>query len=182
MKINNKTIVFIPGWAFDSRIFSNMAGCSNRMLFENSSPDNFTQRLHDELLQKNITSADFFGWSLGGFLALDFCKQYHNLAGKLYLVSMKTKYSPEELDNEIKLIQKDRRSYLLSFYRNCFAGNRQEFAWFEKTLMRDYLEKFNEEYLLEGLEFLRKQEITTIAIGDLFHFAGAPQFVNVLDQ
>jgi len=69
---SDKTIVLIPGWATDYRIFDSLNVKFNYLLPLDFSPDTFENVILNALEEKGIEKVSLFGWSLGAFLAAEF--------------------------------------------------------------------------------------------------------------
>lgn len=152
------TIVLVPGWASDYRIFAPLQLPYNYLLPINFYPSEFEHPLITILEEKKIRKISLLGWSMGGFVAGEFASRYPHLISQLILVSIRIKYSTREIEQTKRYISKNPRAYLYKFYRQCFH-NRRNMRWLQENLLEDYLKNFTSRYLLETLEYLKTAQI-----------------------
>ncbi len=151
----NQTIVLIPGWAADYRIFACLDLNYNYILPRNLNPFNFSDKLSGFLDKKSIDRVSLFGWSLGGFLAVESALKNLNRVEGLILLSIRGRYDSEVLGGIKQKIIKSKKAYLYKFYLECFsAADREGFAWFKKFLLKDYLARMELQDLILGLDYL----------------------------
>lgn len=155
-----KSIVLIPGWAADYRIFDSLNLRFNYLLPLDFSPFSFEDNLLNTLEERRIDRVSLFGWSLGGFLSAEFAAKHPNLVEELILVSIRKKYKEKEIAGIKELLKKSKRGYLYKFYIQCFS-RKISLSWFKKTLLKTYCEEFDLEYLLRTLDYLAKMRINT---------------------
>jgi pimeloyl-ACP methyl ester carboxylesterase len=149
-----KTLVLIPGWASDARVFGALELDYNYLIPEKFSPFSFIESLADEIVGLGYGRVSLFGWSLGAFLAADFACRYPEAVDAVFLVGARKKYPLEDLERIRGLINKDRRAFLTGFYRDFFSPGEEGGSWFRKNLMKAYLEEMGSESLQEGLDYL----------------------------
>lgn len=149
------TLVLIPGWAADCRIFAKLNLDFNYLLPLNLSISTFENDLIKALKKYYIKKISLFGWSLGGFLAADFCKKNYSLVDELFLVGVRQKYDSQEIEKIKEVLADKRKGYLYKFYSDCFY-NKETFGYFKKNLIKDYLDQANSDYLLKGLNYLKE--------------------------
>lgn len=153
------TLVLIPGWATDYRIFDLLDIKFNYLMPLKFSPFGFNDQLLDKLRQDNINKISIFGWSMGGFVASAFASLYPEIIDKLILVGIRKKHNPDELLTVKTLLNKGKAAYLYRFYTHCFS-NKKQISWFKKELFNYYCREMNMDYLLSTLDYLAKTEIT----------------------
>jgi len=155
-----ETLVLIPGWATDYRIFTPLELDYNYLLPLKVSPFDFVQILKGELEKRRIERVSLFGWSMGAFLAIGFALSAPECASELILLSVKERFDPEVLkDIELKL-KENKKAYLYKFYLNFFSNNEQEeLLWFKTRLLKKYLHKMEFEDLKSGLDYLSQARI-----------------------
>ena len=153
-----KSIVLIPGWAADYRIFDSLDLDFNYLLPLNFSPFIFEKSLLRVLRGKKIGKISLLGWSLGGFLGAEFAAKHKDLIDELILISIRKKYKEKEIAGVKELLKKSKKGYLYKFYTRCFSKKRS-LGRFEKNLFRSYCEKLDLKYLLETLDYLGRAEI-----------------------
>lgn len=155
-----KTIVLIPGWATDYRIFDSLNLKFNYLLPLDFSPSTFESSILNTLGEQGIGKISLLGWSLGGFLAAELSAKYPNLVEELILVSIRKKYKKKEIAGIKELLKKNKKGYLYKFYGQCFS-EKISLSWFKKNLLKTYCEQFDLEYLLKTLDYLEKAQINT---------------------
>jgi len=150
-------LAFIPGWALDYRIFSNLNLNFNYIFPKKLHFFNFKKELFNFLEYKKIKKVSLFGYSLGGFLAVDFALSYKEKLEKLILVSIRKKYKKEELEEIEVLLKKNKKAFLYKFYRNLFYSNLNFLRY--KELFKYYIDNLGLEYLIDGLSYLKVAEL-----------------------
>ena len=171
-----RTIVLLPGWATDARIFAELGGDYNLIAprgMLTSAPDG----LADFLAGLDAAPVVLLGWSLGGYAAADFACRYPDLTARVILVGIRPRYPVEQIDTMRQAIARDRASCLTSFYRQCFfPGQRSEYRLFQTTLEPAYVAAWGADELLAGLDYLAEASLTPASMPprptELVHGAG----------
>ena len=146
----DKTLLLIPGWATDHRIFASLDLPYDYLLpVEFALPD-FGKRLLMALEKEMLGRISILGWSLGGFLAADFAANNKGRIDELILVGVKRGYKKTDIDKIKGYIRRNRAAYLRKFYDECPV---------EEGLKRVYLEEMDIATLMEGLDYLSGAEI-----------------------
>lgn len=154
------TLVLIPGWATDWRIFDGLELDYNYLLITKLYTPDFNRQLLNQLDQLQINKVSVFSFSLGGFLAAEFASGYPAKIAKLILLGVRKRYDPQLLENIKRQIQKDQRAWLYKFYSNCFSrADTVSLAWFRKNLLQEYLDKLNSDELIQGLDYLASHSL-----------------------
>lgn len=149
------TLVLVPGWAADHRVFSALRPGYNLILPERLCFLSFHDALLGFLKANSIKKVSLFGWSLGGFLAAEFALKFPEKTGRLILVSIRKKYPDAELREIREKVSKNRAAFLYKFYLSCFSEKDKDgLAWFKKNLLKPYLREMGKDYLLRGLDYL----------------------------
>lgn len=155
-----ETLVLIPGWATDQRIFARLELPYNYLLTLEVDPFEFKARLKKELDRRSIAKISLFGYSLGGFLAYEFALEYPQGIDALIFAGIRKKYPADTLDDVTKRLKQDKNAYLREFYTACFSSKEKDSrAWFIKHLLKDYLKNMRLDELLRGLDYLRQVQI-----------------------
>lgn len=161
-----RTLVLVPGWGFDVRIFKSLDLNFNYLLVHRIDTERFNADLIRELGHTGIKKVSLFGWSMGGFLSLNFLKEYKGVVREVFLISMRKKFPREQIDSQRAMLIEDQRLYLTRFYRNCFMGHKHAFEWFKEHLLSSYMEIFDLASLLKGLDYLAEQELDTVLLNE----------------
>ncbi len=155
-----ETLVLIPGWATDYRIFSGQDLDYNYLLPVKFHPFEFEKELSGALEKIPAGKISLFGWSLGGFLASGFALNNPGKVNELILLSVCHRFDPIALKEIKQKIAKNRKAYLYKFYLDCFSDNDTEaFTWFKKYLLKDYLKGMELENLISGLDYFLQASI-----------------------
>lgn len=152
------TLVLLPGWASDYRIFATLDLEFNYLLPISFSPFDFKRELLKTLKKRGIEKVSLLGHSLGGFVACDFAAKHPNFIEELILIGIRRQYDPEKLAEIKDRLKKNKKAYLYKFYEQCF-NDRKKFAYFKNSLLKVYLKEFNLNYLIATLDYLATSEI-----------------------
>lgn len=156
------TLVLIPGWATDYRIFSTLDINYNYLLAVEFYPFGFNEGLVKSLKEKSITKISLFGWSLGAFLAQDFALIYPQVVNELILLSIRKKYAQKSLEEIKSQILKNKKAFLYKFYLRLFSDDDKDAAgWFKRALLKNYISEMKRDELTEGLDYLSQSHIQT---------------------
>ena len=151
------SIVLIPGWATDYRVFNSLELAFNYLVPIRLSPYTFEEALVATLEDNNLGKISLFGWSMGGFLAYEFAIRNISLVDELILVSIRGKYKKEEINKVEQALKVRKKGYLDRFFNDCFYGNHVPES--KKDLFREYCRDMELDYLLNALSYLSKTEI-----------------------
>jgi pimeloyl-ACP methyl ester carboxylesterase len=156
-----KSLVLIPGWATDYRIFSSLELDYNYLLPLKTHSFTAAEELLAVLDKESIDRVSLFGWSMGGFQAVDFALSHPSRVEELILLSIRKQYDPVILEKIALKIKRNKKAFLYRFYLDCFYScDNDGLAWFKDNLMRDYLDNFTTEELIYGLEYLSQVSIS----------------------
>lgn len=155
------TILLIPGWATDYRIFDALDLNSNYLMPIELSPFDFNDRLLAALHENGLDVISILGWSMGAFLAWDFISEYpERIDGTVFIVSAKRRYERLAIEKIKIYLKKNRVAYLHKFYHECFSKDELEsLSWFKRHLLKSYLKQMELQALLEGLDYLSNAEL-----------------------
>jgi len=154
------SIVLIPGWASDYRIFDALDLEFNYIIPKTFSTATFKQELQTELKQMDVSSVSVFGWSMGAFLAVDFALTHMDMVNELFLVGIRKKYNPKDIALIKDYLKKSKKGYLYKFYTECFA-NKEEGTWFRENLLKTYCKEMDTEKLVDTLDYLSSVEMSS---------------------
>ena len=161
------TLVLIPGWACDYRIFDQVDLGFNYLLPEHFHPWTIVDDLAEEIDEHLIDVVDVLGFSLGGFEALRFASMYPEYTRRLILIGVRQRYPDDQIAMVKNNLKKNKKAGLTQFYKWCFY-DRSKMTWFKENLMKDYCEDFSLDQLLETLDYLSE---CSINVSDLMKVA-----------
>ena len=161
-----KTMVLLPGWATDYRIFSSLDLDFNYILPVDFCPYGFEQSFEKLVSSENIKKVSLFGWSMGGFTAARFAAKHQSLIDELILVGVRKKYISGELNLIKQHLNNSKKGFLYKFYNQCFS-TKEDMSWFKKNLLKDYCRGLELDYLLKTLDYLAESELTVELLKDM---------------
>jgi len=150
-----RTLFLLPGWATDYRVFTRLDVPFNYLLPKNNKVPDVVVSLMKYCQRHGRQKVSLLGWSAGGYAAAGFIKAWPEMVEHCYLVGMREHYDKLELELMAQQLQKNCRTRLRRFYRDCFGPNSDEsWRWFKQELMPEYLRTFTRPVLQCGLEAL----------------------------
>ena len=152
------TLVLLPGWASDYRVFETMDLAYNYIIPVNFVPTVFKDELLKTLKKHDLIKVSMLGWSMGGFAASEFCEKYSVYVEELILIGIKPKYEPTGLQLIKRYLNKNKKGYLSRFYSQCFHDLKYR-DHFKNNIALQYYEDFDLETLIKGLDYLLGSEI-----------------------
>jgi len=154
----SSTLVLIPGWASDHRIFEALDLEYNYLMPVNFIPGIFNESLLSELKRRNLTKVSLLGWSLGGFAASEFASEHSSYIEELILVSIRQKYNRLDLEQIKKYLNQNKKGYLQGFYSQCFHDLKYR-DYFKQEFAEKYYKDLELDALIDGIDYLSKAEI-----------------------
>lgn len=156
------TILLIPGWATDYRIFVDLDLGFNYLLPLKFSPFDFEKGLKKAMEEYKLKKISMLGWSMGGFIASEFASRHRDNVDEIIFVSVREKYDPAEIEYIKMYLRKNCRGFLYKFYESCFSEfERARFGWFKNNLLKDYIDQISADILFEGLDYLSGRQFDT---------------------
>ncbi len=163
----DKTLVVLPGWAFDHKIFP-IRGLGYNIISP-SSPlcGDVSTALLKLILGKGLGEVDILGWSLGSVCAYLFAKEHQELVRNLFLISARNSYPKTMISELTSEIVKDKDAALKRFYLTSFYSQREDYRWFRKLHMKRLLGLWSTTKLIKGLNFLLQYPIKPYNFTDI---------------
>ena len=90
-------MVLLPGWATDGRIFDGVLPGVTAVTTGPLRPEGFSRRLAAFLDRTARGPVTVVGWSLGGFLAAEFAREYPDRVRRVVLVGIRREYPEGDL-------------------------------------------------------------------------------------
>jgi pimeloyl-[acyl-carrier protein] methyl ester esterase len=149
------SMVLLPGWATDGRIFEGVfpgvAAVTTGML----RPEGFSRRLGAFLDRTSRGAVTVVGWSLGGFLAAEFAREYPDRVRRVVLVGIRREYPEGDVARVLRSLSSDPGACLTAFYAQCFFPSQMSaYRRFRAGLQAAYLREPDGGALREGLSYL----------------------------
>jgi len=158
-----KSMLLVPGWATDWRIFEKLDIPFNYLLPENILPGDFGEafgNLPDKMKKSRIS---VLGWSMGGFIAADLVSRYPLMFDEVILVSMRRRYDKDGINHVRDYLRRNAKAYLYRFYGSLFSETEKEHQrWFKNSLLKEYLGDPDSFHLFDGLNYLVKSRDSII--------------------
>lgn len=152
-----KTLILLPGWATDTRVFNFLDLEYNYILPDEGFPYCFEEGLLDFIKKNGLSKISILGWSLGGFAAADFAAKQPHLIDELILISIRERYKREDLKEIENNLKKSKEGFLYKFYRQCFY--KKENITNYKGIFKAFRNSSKLDYLLDTLDYLSKASI-----------------------
>jgi len=160
-----ETVLLIPGWAADYRIFNSLDLNANYLMPVKFSPFNFEKSFIEAMTRYSIDRISVIGWSMGGFIGYDLLSKCRDRIIDITFVSVRKEYPKGEIEATRSYLKKNKTAFLYRFYNDCFSGEEKgELSAFKKGLMKDYLNEMSTDLLLEGLQYLSASRIKPQAL------------------
>lgn len=156
------TILLIPGWATDYRIFADLDLGFNYLLPLKLSPFDFEEGLQKAMEEYKLKKISVLGWSMGGFMASEFASRHPDSVDEIIFVSVRQMYDPAGIEDIKAYLRKNHRGFLYKFHEGCFSEfERNRFEWFKKNLLKNYIDRISIDTLFEGLDYLSGRQFAT---------------------
>jgi len=149
------SMVLLPGWATDGRIFEDVLPGVAAVTTGLLRPEGFAPRLAAFLDRAARGPVTVVGWSLGGFLAAGFAREYPDRVRRLVLVGIRRAYPEGEVAAILRSLSAVPGGCLSGFYARCFYPSQiPAYRRFRGRLQEAYLREMDVGALREGLSFL----------------------------
>ncbi|OGQ97526.1 MAG: hypothetical protein A2521_10030 [Deltaproteobacteria bacterium RIFOXYD12_FULL_57_12] len=180
-------IVFLPGLGFDGRIIRLVAPKKPAWIHPDTllDPDTLVHDLRTFLDREGIRQIALVGWSMGGYLALDFARAYPEAVRQLTLVSIRRQWPAAEIRHLRAALTTDPAGFLTEFYRKCFIGHRSAFRVFAAGLQREYLQNLTPAtvaLLQRGLDYVAQADNRPIAGINTLLIHGRQDIISPVNQ
>jgi pimeloyl-ACP methyl ester carboxylesterase len=155
------SMVLLPGWATDGRIFDGVLPGIAAVTTGPLRPDRFTTRLASFLDRAARGPVTVVGWSLGGFLAAEFAREYPDRVRRVVLVGIRREYPGGDVAGVLRSLSADPASCLSGFYAQCFFPSQMPaYRRFRAGLQAAYLREMDGSALREGLSYLASARLS----------------------
>lgn len=148
-------MVLLPGWATDGRIFGGVFHGVTALTTGQLRPEGFARRLAAFLDRAALGPVTIVGWSLGGFLAAEFAREYPDRVRRAVLVGIRRAYPGDDVAEIARSLSADPAACLSAFYARCFHPSQTPaYRRFRAVLRSAYLREMDGGLLREGLSYL----------------------------
>lgn len=146
----DKNLVYFPGWATDISFLRR-----EKLPFNLIYPDSLITVEHLQTLNNLLTAPTYIlGWSLGGYLALQFADLYPDKVSALVIASIRLEYPREIITPMRRAELSEMRAVQKKFYRQAFFPSMlSEYRAF-KQHEDEVAETMYHALLLTGLDYL----------------------------
>ena len=149
------SMVLLPGWATDGRIFDGVLPDVTAVTTGPLRPEGFPRRLAAFLDRAAPGPVTVVGWSLGGFLAAEFAREYPDRVRRAVLVGIRREYPEGDVAGVLRSLSADQAGCLSGFYARCFYPSQMPaYRRFRAGLQAAYLGEMDGGALREGLSYL----------------------------
>ncbi len=90
---------------------------------------NFAHEVLDYMNENYLTSADVFGYSMGGYVALWLARFYPERVGKTFTLGTKLKWNEVEAEKEIKMLNAEKIAEKVPAFAESLAQRHGEHEW-----------------------------------------------------
>jgi pimeloyl-ACP methyl ester carboxylesterase len=151
----NPSMVLLPGWATDGRIFEGVLPGVTAVTTGPIRPEGFVGRLAEFLDRAARGPVTVVGWSLGGFLAAEFAREFPDRVRRVVLVGIRRAYPEGEVAALLRSLSTVPGGTLSGFYARCFYPSQiPAYRRFRSGLQEAYLREMDGGALREGLSYL----------------------------
>jgi len=128
----------------------------------------FTQNVIDFLKAKKISKVDIFGYSMGGYVALNLAKDNPNLVGKIITLGTKFEWTPDFAKKEIKMLNPNVIEMKVPVFAERLAHLHRTENWKSVVLKTAKMMKYlGENPILSEADFHKISNKTLILLGEL---------------
>jgi len=148
-------VVFLPGWAFSGRVLE-LADHDPGWLSPEFPLDPATAmgELAAFLDVRGLAAAHLIGWSMGGYLALDFAAAYPDRVAALTLLGVRAAWPAGEIATLKCALREAPEAFLRDFHRKCFLGSREPYRRFVAMQEAERFANLDLSLLERGLDYL----------------------------
>ena len=157
----DSSTVLLPGWATDGRIFEGVLPGVTAVTTGPLRPEGFARRLASFLERAARGAVTVVGWSLGGFLAAEFAREYPDRVRRVVLVGIRREYPEGDVEAVLRSLSADPGGCLSGFYAQCFYPSQiPAYRRFRAGLQAAYLREMDGGALREGLSYLARARLS----------------------
>lgn len=156
----SETLLLVPGWAMDRKIFASLDLDFNYLSPTALCPTDFNEALLSTLSTAGLRKISILGHSMGGYLAADFAVKYPDRVKAMTLIGMRRRYDAGGINKIKGYVGTNKKGYLYKFYHECFSPEENKcLSLFKNGPMKSYLKDMTEEALVGGLDYLSRASL-----------------------
>jgi esterase/lipase len=158
----------------------NFSGHGGKPMLEKFSIEDFAKEVLEYIDQKQIESANIFGYSMGGYVALYLAKNYPDKVKKVFTLGTKFLWTAEIAQKEIKMLNANKIIEKLPAFAKTLENRHQPNDWkmvLQKT--SDMMVELGNRNVLQQEDFKEIEQAVTIAIGDKDNMVTLDETINV---
>lgn len=161
----------------------NFSGHGGEPMLEKFSIESFAKEVLEYMDLKQIGSANIFGYSMGGYVALYMAKNYPDKVKKVFTLGTKFLWTTEIADKEIKMLNANKIAEKLPAFVKTLESRHQPNDWkivLQKT--SDMMIELGNRNVLQQEDFKEIKQAISIAIGDRDNMATLEETIDVYRQ
>jgi malonyl-CoA O-methyltransferase len=154
--------LFLPGWGFDGNILALIKPLPPWIFPKQMvDPDCLVEDILCLLTRESINPVRVIGWSMGARLALDLARMIPERISSLTLISARHHWPLEETSQLSREFSDNPVSFLKTFYRKCFLGDKHCYKDFTRNIEPQYISTLDKDIidrLQRGLDYLSRSD------------------------
>jgi len=128
----------------------------------------FTHNVIDFLKERKISKIDIFGYSMGGYVALNLAMKHPNLVGKITTLGTKFEWTPTFAEKEIKMLNPDNIQMKVPAFAERLKQLHGTENWKNVVLKTaKMMQDLGEKPIFEIGDYLKIKTATLICLGEL---------------
>ena len=108
-----------------------LSGHGGQPFMHSFSIENFTRELSAYMSANDIAKADIFGYSMGGYVALNLARKEPHRVGKIFTLGTKLHWTPEIAEKEVKMLNADKIAEKVPAFATALAQRHEPNDWKE---------------------------------------------------
>ncbi len=151
----------------------NFEGHGGRLSNHSFSIDLFSENVLEYMNQNNLSVTHFFGYSMGGYVALDFALKHPDKVGKIITLATKFAWTPESAAKEVKMLNPEIIEQKVPKFANMLGTRHGNENWknvLHKTATM--MQELGNGAALSNSDFAKINHEVAIAVGDKDNMVG----------
>lgn len=138
----------------------------------------FVENLQGYMAREGLNKASFFGYSMGGYIALTFAAQQPEMVEGIYTLGTKLAWNPETAAGEVRMLNPEKMEAKIPAFANMLAQAHAPSDW--KNVVRqtaDLMLSLGENNLLTAEVFQRIETPVMLTVGDRDHMVSLEETI-----